>query len=304
MFNPERIMRNTLQKILRAAGVNVDRAWIRWRMLHLQQDRAAAKLARRNVAAANMGEILDKKRRKQLKSGLKPLADGVAHTKMQTKIINRLHYIAFGQLKNAFRDWTECISKYRNALNKKREEYINKMALSCMSKHQQAFMIWKDLMQKKRSEEALMRQMIDKMLRSAGLMVYNLFTRWKLDTFTDMQKRREMRKNRKLMAMGDCLDKKHRQHLKAGYNAIATDTMNTKMRTRIVNRLNFVYFGRMQQGFDNWKYMIFAKLREEMERKKARVIDDFIRSSMSPLQKTFLKWAKFMRDENKREYGE
>jgi hypothetical protein len=97
-----------------------------------------------------------------------------------------------------------------------------------------------------------------------------------------------MRKNRKLMAMGDCLDKKHRQHLKAGYNAIAADTMNTKMRTRIVNRLNFVYFGRMQQGFDNWKYMIFAKLREEMERKKARVIDDFIRNSMSPLQKSFL----------------
>jgi hypothetical protein len=186
MFNPERIMRNTLQKILRAAGVNVDRAWIRWRMLHLQQDRAAAKLARRNVAAANMGEILDKKRRKHLKAGLKPLADGVAHTKMQTKIINRLYFIAFGQLKNAFRDWTECISKYRNALNKKREEYINKLALSCMSKHQQAFVIWKDLMQKKRSEEALMRQMIDKMLRSAGLMVYNLFTRWKLDTFTDM----------------------------------------------------------------------------------------------------------------------
>jgi hypothetical protein len=89
-------------------------------------------------------------------------------------------------LKNAFRDWTECISKYRNALNKKREEYIHKLALSCMSKHQQAFVIWKDLVTKKRSEEALMRQMIDKMLRSAGLMVYNLLTRWKLDTFTDM----------------------------------------------------------------------------------------------------------------------
>jgi hypothetical protein len=41
-----------------------------------------------------------------------------------------------------------------------------------------------------------------------------------------------------------------------------------------------------------------------MERKKARVIDDFIRNSMSPLQKSFMKWAKFMRDENKREYGE
>jgi hypothetical protein len=251
-----------------------------------------------------MGEVIDKKRRKNLKAGLKPLAEGVAHTKMQTKIINRLHYIAFGQLKNAFREWTELISKYRNALNKQREDVIKKLAMSSMSKEQQAFMLWKDLMQKKRSEEQLMRQMIEKMLRSAGLMVYNLFTRWKLDTFTDMQKRREMRRNRKLMGMGDCLDKKHRQHLKAGYNAIATDTMNTKMRDRIVNRLNFVCFGRMQQGFDNWKYMVFAKLREEMERKKARVIDDFIRNSMSPLQKSFMKWAKFMRDENKREYGE
>jgi hypothetical protein len=65
-------------------------------MYHLQVDRSRAKLARRNVAAANMGEILDKKRRKHLKAGLKPLADGVAHTKMQTKIINRLYFIAFG----------------------------------------------------------------------------------------------------------------------------------------------------------------------------------------------------------------
>jgi hypothetical protein len=135
-------------------------------------------------------------------------------------------------------------------------------------------------------------------------MVYNLFTRWKLDTFTDIQKRREMAKNRKLMRMGDCLDKKHRHHLKAGYNAIAVDTMNTKMRDRIVNRLSFVCFGRMQQAFDSWKYMIFAKLREEMERKKARVIDDFVRNSMSPLQKSFLKWAKNMREQKMHDYGE
>jgi hypothetical protein len=113
-----------------------------------------------------------------------------------------------------------------------------------------------------------------------------------------------MARNRKLMRMGDCLDKKHRHHLKAGYNAIAADTMNTKMRDRIVNRLNFVCFGRMQQGFDNWKYMCFAHLKMEMERKKAKVIDDLIRNSMSPLQKSFMKWAQFMRDVQKKEYGE
>jgi hypothetical protein len=41
-----------------------------------------------------------------------------------------------------------------------------------------------------------------------------------------------------------------------------------------------------------------------MEKRKARVIDEFIRNAMSPLQKSFLRWAKIMRDENKREYGE
>jgi hypothetical protein len=190
MFDPERLMRSSFQKILRAAGVNVERAWIRWRMHHLSEDRNRAKVARRNVAAANLGEVLDKKRRKQLKAGVKPLADGIAQTKMQTKIFNRLHFIAFGKLKNAFREWTELISKFRDAYNKKREDTIKKLAMSCMSKEQQAFMLWKDLMQKKRSEDALLKAMIDKMLRSAGLMVYNLFTRWKLAAFTDMEKRR------------------------------------------------------------------------------------------------------------------
>jgi hypothetical protein len=42
--------------------------------------------------------------------------------------------------------------------------------------------------------------------------------------------------------------------------------------------------------------MCFAKLREDMERKKAKIIDDLVRNAMSPLQKSFLKWAKFMRD--------
>jgi hypothetical protein len=41
---------------------------------------------------------------------------------------------------------------------------------------------------------------------------------------------------------------------------------------------------------------VFAHLAAEMEKKKAKVIDEFIRSAMSPLQKSFLKWAKFMRD--------
>jgi hypothetical protein len=45
-----------------------------------------------------------------------------------------------------------------------------------------------------------MKKMVDKMLRSAGLMVYNLFTRWKMDTFTDVERRRTMKKNNILNA--------------------------------------------------------------------------------------------------------
>jgi hypothetical protein len=41
--------------------------------------------------------------------------------------------------------------------------------------------------------------------------------------------------------------------------------------------------------------MCFAKLREDMERKKARIIDDLVRNAMSPLQKAFLLWARNMR---------
>jgi len=40
----------------------------------------------------------------------------------------------------------------------------------------------------------------------------------------------------------------------------------------------------MKESFDSWKYDTFAKLKAEMERKKAKVIDEFVRSAMSPLQ--------------------
>jgi hypothetical protein len=50
--------------------------------------------------------------------------------------------------------------------------------------------------------------------------------------------------------------------------------------------------------------MCFAKLREDMERRKARIIDDFVRNSMSPLQKAFMNWARFMRDQKMYDHGE
>jgi len=148
-----------------------------------------------------------------------------------------------------------------------------------------------------------MKSMINKMLKKAGLMVYNLFTRWKLDCFTDAAKRREILRNRKLNAMVDCLQKRRTKNLKAGFSKTAGDAMNTEARKKIVNRLAWTYYGRLKSAFVAWKSDTFAKFKAEIERKKAKVIDEFTRQCMSPFQKAFLKWSRFMRNANKMEFG-
>jgi hypothetical protein len=77
-FNPDRIMRAAFQKMLRASGVNVERAFLQWKMNHLSRDRNRIKQARRDIAAANLGNCLDKKRKNHLRSALKPIAADVA----------------------------------------------------------------------------------------------------------------------------------------------------------------------------------------------------------------------------------
>jgi hypothetical protein len=125
---------------------------------------------------------------------------------------------------------------------------------------------------------------------------------WKLQTFTDVERRRTLRKNKILTAGFDVLDKKFRNHLKAGVSAISGNSFNTNMQKRIINRLSFVYYGRLTNAFNDWKADTFRKYKEERERKVARVVDEFIRQSMSPIQKAFLKWARFMRDQVKAEF--
>jgi len=119
---------------------------------------------------------------------------------MQTKIFNRMTFIAFGKLKNSFMAWAETIGRVREELNRRREAVIFRLAKATMSQEQLAFMIWRDATYASLRQDRCMKKMLDKMLRSAGLMVYNLFTRWKLSTFTDMEKKNMLKKNRVLMA--------------------------------------------------------------------------------------------------------
>jgi hypothetical protein len=127
---------------------------------------------------------------------------------------------------------------------------------------------------------------------------------WKLQTFTDVERRRTLRKNKILTAGFDVLDKKYRKNLKAGISALAGNSFNTNMQKRIINRLSFVYYGRLTNAFNDWKADTFRKYKEERERKVARVVDEFVRQSMSPLQKSFLKWSKYMRDMAKYDFGQ
>jgi hypothetical protein len=193
-----------------------------------------------------------------------------------------MSFIAFGRLKNAFRDWTEELSEYKARLDSQRCDVILKLAKATMSKHQLAFMLWRDWVKREAYSDTLLKKMMDKMLRSAGLMVYNLFTRWKLDTFNDIERRRMLTRNRKLNGMMEVLDHKHRNHLKSGFNSIAGDSLNTASKQRIINKLGNACFGRMKAAWDSWKYDTFAKLKSEMERKKAMVCDTLVRNNMSP----------------------
>jgi len=77
-FNPDKIMSASFQKMLRAAGANVNTAWISWRMATLTGNSAKMALAKRNLAAKNIADCLDKKRKRHLRSGVRPLAEGVA----------------------------------------------------------------------------------------------------------------------------------------------------------------------------------------------------------------------------------
>jgi hypothetical protein len=152
--------------------------------------------------------------------------------------------------------------------------------------------------------DKIMTNVIEKMLRCANMMQFHLFSLWKNSTFTDKARRALMKKNRYVTKLVDDLQRKHDKHLKAGFNAIAMDSLNTKTKQSIIGRLSKACYGRLQAAYDTWKYDTFQELKAAMERKKARIIDDLIRNSMSPLQKAFYKWSVYLRAMQKYEYGE
>ena len=143
------------------------------------------------------------------------------------------------------------------------------------------------------------------MLRAAGINLERSWLRWKMNHLSEDRDR--VKKSRRDIAaanLGNALDKKRKQQLKSGLKPIAADVADTKAKQKIMSRLHFIAFGKVQAAFNNWKFDTFAKMRVEMEHKKAKVIDDLIKASMGPEQRLFMRWVLYMRNQQKFEYGE
>ena len=106
-------MRASFEKMVRAAGINLERSWLTWKMFVQDRNHSSTKLAKRNVAAANIVKVLDKTKSNHTMAGVKRLVNGVAKTNAQYKICNRLASIAFGQQLDAVLKWKESIEKFR-----------------------------------------------------------------------------------------------------------------------------------------------------------------------------------------------
>ena len=78
-----------------------------------------------------------------------------------------------------------------------------------------------------------MKAMINKMLKKAGLMVYSMFAIWKLETFTDVERRRALRRNKILNSAMDVLDKIYRNHLKSAVTKISAFSFTTKCKSEL-----------------------------------------------------------------------
>jgi hypothetical protein len=215
-----------------------------------------------------------------------------------------MHFIAYGRLKNAFTMWKEELAHYRKVGEGKRARIIDRLIKATLSREHRAFLEWKDFVTNEKRKEKLMRNFISWMCKNANLLEYNAFMKWKIETFTDKEKQAQLRRARILSNAVELLERKLRNHLRAGVNGIAKDSWNTNMRQRILTKLQYACFGRMKAGFDLWKHTVFTKLHAEQEHKKAKIIDMLVRNSMSDGNRAFLRWARTSRDLKMKMYGE
>jgi hypothetical protein len=112
-----------------------------------------------------------------------------------------------------------------------------------------------------------------------------------------------MRHARALNLAVESIGRKRRNNLRAGFNAIAKDNWNTNMKQRILNKLQYVCYGRIKNLFDRWKFTVHHHLQAENEAKKSKVLDMLHWHSLGDVHRALLRWSKNVRDLAKVEYG-
>jgi hypothetical protein len=79
-WDPIKIMNRAFEKMIRAAGLNYERAWLAWKVFAISRNADAATKARREAASLNFSNLIDVKRKNHLRAGVRRLAAGVAMT--------------------------------------------------------------------------------------------------------------------------------------------------------------------------------------------------------------------------------
>ena len=79
-WDPIKIMNASFEKMIRAAGLNLERSWLAWKIHVFSQNADKASQARREAASLHFSNLIDTKRKNHLRAGVRRLAAGVAMT--------------------------------------------------------------------------------------------------------------------------------------------------------------------------------------------------------------------------------
>lgn len=89
-----------------------------------------------------MFDVIVRRYHKNLKAGVRRIAQDSWSTNMQQRILNKLHFIAFGKLKAKFDTWKMAIPAIANAIDHKKAKVIDLLIQHSMSDEHRALLRW------------------------------------------------------------------------------------------------------------------------------------------------------------------
>jgi len=77
-WDPIKIMNSSFEKMIRAAGLNMERSWLAWKIHVFSKNADSMAKAKREAASMHFSQLIDSKRKNHLRAGVRKLAAGVA----------------------------------------------------------------------------------------------------------------------------------------------------------------------------------------------------------------------------------